>query len=150
MSMADAALSGYKAIQEKRMNPSDIYAGLLREQWDEYRRRYRPYEDELLGTVGNPMLLQQDIARSQDYVDSSFAGQAQSNERRLRGLGVTLDPQEQASYDKKLAVGKGLAEVDAGNKTVRRSTDRDLSLLTGGFLNYGRVDPAQRTMVAGV
>ena len=62
-------------------------------------------------------------------VDRAFDSQQRSQARRLRGLGIDLAPDEQASVDRQTGLARSLADVSAANLTTERVRDRQQALL---------------------
>jgi hypothetical protein len=103
---------------------SDSYAAMTRQQWADYISTFVPIENQLIDYAMNPQNVTNAMAEASRDVTSSFDAQAGSTARRLKGLGITLSPEEQAAQQRSFGLAKSLADVGAQNNardlTVRR------------------------------
>lgn len=105
------------------------FAALTRQQWDDYLRNYVPIENELINYATDPNQVQNAVLNARTAVDQSFDVQAGIQQRQLRGLGVTLAPDEQRAVERSTGLARSLADVSAANLTTQRVTDRQRSVL---------------------
>ena len=105
------------------------FAALTRQQWDDYLRNYVPVENELIRYATDPNVVSDAVMNARTAVAQSFDAQAGIQERQLRGLGVTLDGQEQRAVDRSTGLARSLADVTAANITTERVRDRQQALL---------------------
>jgi hypothetical protein len=108
---------------------SDTYAALTRLQWDDYLRNFVPLENEIIYQATSPQALNDAVMNARTDVANSFDAQQGIQERRLRGLGVALDQDEQQAVDRQTNLSHSLADVTAANMTTDRVQDRQRSLL---------------------
>lgn len=108
---------------------AQTFAALTRQQWDDYLRNFVPLENQIIEYATNPQTVQNAVTEARADVAGSFDVQQGINERRLRGLGLTLDADEQRASDRSLGLAKSLADVSAANITSGRVRDRQQSLL---------------------
>ena len=111
---------------------SDTYAHLVREQWQDYKTRFTPWEDHLINLANGQednLLSEQ---RASNAVNNSF-GLAQASLGRDRSrLGITLTDEEKAN-ETRLGAGLQSAATNAAVLKARlHAKDRDNSLLSGG------------------
>jgi len=107
-------------------------AGITREQWADYVKRFFPIEDELLSSYDNPDLLRQRVAEAKNLSGESFetATRGAQIEAGRYGLNLEDDP----AYQRTLNMNRTAAGVDVGNEVRRRIQQRDQEILTGGSL----------------
>lgn len=103
---------------------ADTFAALTRDQWATYVSTFVPLENQLIDYATDTTRPDQAMADASARVNAAFDAQAGSTDRRLRGLGVTLDADEQAAQRKAYGLSRSLADVGAQNLardlTVRR------------------------------
>lgn len=113
---------------------SRTFAAISRAQFEDYKRRYRPLENQLIAAYDNPNDRRRLIGEAQGLVTQGFANADAQFKRRAAGLGATLTPEQQQSYSRGQKLRQGLSQVQAVNSTTRRLRDRDLTLLGGSAL----------------
>lgn len=107
----------------------DQYARLTRQMWQSYVQNFIPIENDLIEYATNPDTVTNAVSRAREGVASSFEAQQGATQRRLFGLGVSLDQDEQKSLDRSSAISNSLADVDVANKTARQTRQRQQSIL---------------------
>lgn len=105
------------------------FAALTRQQWDDYLRNFVPLENLLIDYATSPQVVTDAVSNARADVAQSFDTQQGVTERRLRGLGLQLTPDEQRAQDRQMVLAKSLADVSAANLTTERVRDRQRSLL---------------------
>jgi len=95
----------------------DTYAALTRQQWADYVRTFVPLENQLIDYAMDPGKVKEAMQQASTNVTQSFDAQQASTQRRLKGLGVTLSPDEQAAQQRSFGLSKALADVQAQNLT---------------------------------
>lgn len=113
---------------------SRTFAAISRAQFDDYKQRYRPLERQLIGAFDNAADRQNLTGQATGFVNQGFANADAQFRRRSAGLGATLTPEQEQSYQRSQGLRQGLAQVQAVNSTTRQLRDRDLSLLAGNAL----------------
>lgn len=107
----------------------DQYARLTRELWTNYVQNFIPIEDKLIEYATSPETVTNAVSRAREGVASSFEAQKGTTQRRLMGLGVNLDPDEQQSFERSSAISNSLADVNVANQTARQTRQRQQSIL---------------------
>ena len=119
-------------VQQTR-RPKDFaqqtFASITRQQWDDYLRYYVPIENELINYATNPQTVQDAVMNARTDVDNAFDAQVGVDERRNRGLGISLAPDEQNAVDRSRGLARSLADVSAANLTTERVRDRQQATL---------------------
>jgi hypothetical protein len=108
---------------------SDLYAQLTREQWANYVNTFVPIENALIKYATDTTLPGQEMAKASADVNAAYTQQAGATARRLRGLGVTLSPEEQAAQQKQYGLSKSLADVQSQNVAGDLTRQRQQSIL---------------------
>lgn len=101
---------------------SDIYANLTRQQWENYVSTFVPIENQLIQYATDKSLPGQAMQEARTDVDSAYASQAGQQARKLQGLGIGLDPSQQAAATRATGLSHALASVQAQN------TARDITI----------------------
>ncbi len=112
-----------------QMSASDTFAALTRQQWNDYLSNFVPIENTMIQYATDPLTVQNAVAEARSDVAGSFAAQEGINARRLSGLGLTLNADEQKASNREMGLQKSLADVTAANITTERVTDRQRALL---------------------
>lgn len=103
---------------------ADTFAALTRDQWATYVSTFVPLENQLIDYATDAARPDQAMAEASTRVNAAFDAQQGATDRRLRGLGVALDADEQAAQRKSYGLARSLADVGAQNLardlTVRR------------------------------
>jgi hypothetical protein len=129
MPLGIAPTLGTVAQPLSRTSASDTFAALTRQQWDDYLRNFVPIENQMIQYATDPQVVSDAVMNARTDVEQSFEAQEGINERRMRGLGITLNADEQRASDRSLGLQKSLADVSAANITTDRVTARQQSLL---------------------
>lgn len=109
-------------------------AQLYRRDYDTYRRRFVPIEDELLDAYDNVGDRREAISTGLADISSSFARSQADLQDQLRSRGLALTPEQQAFQQRRSDFQRGVAEVTSINRTNRRFDERDRGLLTTGVV----------------
>lgn len=108
---------------------SDTYAALTRQQWDEYLRNFVPIENTLIEYATSPQAVSDAVMNARTDVANAFDVQQGVQERRQRGLGITLRADEQAAAERGSNLAESLADVTAANMAQNRVQDRQRGLM---------------------
>lgn len=107
----------------------DQYARLTRQMWANYVQNFIPIENDLIEYATSPDTVTNAVSRAREGVASSFQAQQGATKRRLMGLGVNLDQDEQQSFDRSSAIANSLADVNVANQTARQTRQRQQSII---------------------
>ena len=121
--------TGTAGMSGKPLSAQETFAALTRAQWDEYLTQYVPMENLMINYATDPNAVNEAVASARKNVGMSFDAQQGSNQRRLRGLGLTLDSDEQRAADRGTGLARSLADVSAANLTADRVRERQQSRL---------------------
>jgi hypothetical protein len=107
----------------------DAYAALMRDQWYTYVNTFVPIENKLIEYATSPTVVSDAMASASTDTTNAFDAAQAGAARRLRGMGVTLDADEQAASDKSYGLAKSLADVSAQNTAGAVARQRQQSIL---------------------
>jgi hypothetical protein len=105
------------------------YAALTRDMWAQWTTNFLPYENKLIEYASDPAQVDKAQATASQNVQQSFDAQQQATGRRLKGLGLTLDPEEQAAADRSSGLARSLADVNAQNVAGAQTRQRQQNIL---------------------
>lgn len=111
------------------LSAQETFAALTRAQWDEYLSTYVPLENMMINYATDPNAVNQAVSAARRDVGMSFDAQQGINQRRMRGLGLTLDADEQRAADRSSALARSAADVSAANLTADRVRERQQGLM---------------------
>jgi hypothetical protein len=129
VSSVAAGAMGNRGVRQPKDFAQQTFAALTRQQWDDYLSYYVPVENELIQYATDPDVVKNAVMNARTDVAQSFDAQVGADERRRRGLGVTLEADEQRAVDRSSSLARSLADVSAANLTTERVRDRQQSLL---------------------
>jgi hypothetical protein len=110
-------------------NAAQNYAALTRDMWAQWTANFLPYENKLIEYANDPTQVDKAQATASQNVQQSFDAQQQGTGRRLKGLGLTLDSEEQAAADQSYGLAKSLADVNAQNVAGAQTRARQQNIL---------------------
>jgi hypothetical protein len=109
---------------------SDTYAAITRQQWNDYLTQIGvPQENKLIQYATDPTVVSNAMSEAGSDVNDAFDRQAGANQRRLSGLGLSLNPEEQAVSDRTTKLARSAADVQAQNNARDQTIDRQQSII---------------------
>ena len=105
------------------------YAALTRDLWAQWTTNFLPYENKLIEYASDPGVVDEAQAAASENVGMAFDAQKGATQRRLRGLGLTLDADEQEAADRGYGLARSLADVTAQNVAGARTRARQQGVL---------------------
>lgn len=108
---------------------SQAFAALTRQQWLNYVNTFVPVENQLIQYATSPETVSNAMSQASENVQSAFQAQEGATARRLRGLGVSLSPEEQAAQTRSFGLSRALADVQAQNVAGDLTRQRQQSIL---------------------
>jgi hypothetical protein len=108
---------------------SDTFAQLTRQAWQDYQRDIVPYENELIAFANDPSVVTDAMTRAQGSVAAAFDRQEVTTNDRLRGLGLTLNADEERALTRSTGLSRGLTEVHAMNTAGQQTRALQRSLM---------------------
>lgn len=119
----------YGFNQGSKTYASDTYAAMTRQQWASYVSTFVPLENQLIQYATDPNVVSNNMAEASRDVNSSFDAQEGAFQRRVRGLGVTLDTDQQQARQRQTGLTRALADVNAQNAAGYTTRMRQQSIL---------------------
>jgi hypothetical protein len=114
---------------------SDTLASISRAQWEDYKARFVPLENQLIAGYNNAGDRATQMNSAVNLSGQAFDAAAGVQSRNLSRYGV--DTGIGAGATRSLGLGKAAATVDAMNTSRQHMNDRDQILLTGGISSRG-------------
>lgn len=108
---------------------SNLFATITRQQWSNYVNTFIPLENKLIDYATNPDTVKNAMSGASEDVNAAFDAQTGATERRLKGLGVTLDADEQGAQAKSTGLARSLADVGGQNVARDLTTQRQQQIL---------------------
>ena len=120
---------------DKSTGASGLRAQIAREQWADYKKRFQPIENRLLGYAKDPKAFaEKNKGLALERVQGAYDRAGPQTERRLESYGLQITPEMQDRIAKRLNYDRGLSQVQASNMSDRLSKDQTQGIISGGLL----------------
>lgn len=116
-----------------KQGASNLLGQLNRAQWEDWKRRYQPRIQELIGIATDAEAGSKAASLASSSMGQAFDSSARDAAHDRRSLGVQLSPREQAEQDRIHKVSRAAASVSAGNEARIAAQDRQQMVLAGGM-----------------
>lgn len=111
---------------------SDAYAAMTRQSWYDYMNTLGvPQENKLISYATDPNVVKDAMTEASSDVTGAFDRQQVATQRRLSGLGLTLNADEQQAADRSSSLARSLADVGAQNRVRDQTIARQQSIISG-------------------
>lgn len=112
---------------------SDILAGVTREMWEDYKKRFFPLEEQLMGmtTYKDPSLMEREVEKGQGRVEATFGSLWDTAVRRASSYGQSWDAAQYQANLNAHRLDKTAALADAANRIREKIMERDREIATG-------------------
>jgi len=107
----------------------DTYAALTRDQWAQYVSTFVPIENQLIKYATDPATVDNAMSEASSDVNKAYDAQQGSTQRRLAGLGVNLDADQQKAQQRSYGLSRSLADVGAQNTAGELTRQRQQSII---------------------
>lgn len=107
----------------------NMQADLTREQWNDYKNRFIPIQNELIDLSQNDTLLNQQLERNEENIDNSFRLSDLNNSVKRGRIGIDTAKTEQG--DNNSSLSKSLATASLNNETRQANEDLQTKIITG-------------------
>ena len=104
-------------------------ADLTRQQFEDYKNRFLPVQEELFGLATSDKLLNEQLERNGKNITTSFKQSEVAEAQRLGRYGLTPDETKQSTANTGLL--KSLTTASVNNETRESVDDLQNSILTG-------------------
>jgi hypothetical protein len=117
--------------QTGKHQASNTRADLARAQWDDYKTRFQPVENILLGAATGDERMDDFMGRSTENVNQQYDMADQAYKRGINRYGISPTPRQQQAHDKSFGLSKASTEVSLRNQTRSHIADSNLEMLSG-------------------
>lgn len=104
---------------------------LTRKEWDDYEKRFQPYDQKLINIATGKQDNEAAIANARGLASASFDIANNINYRNRSRLGLSTAADEMKSSMRLRDTNKTLAELSAVNNTRLAGEDRDMKIMSG-------------------
>lgn len=121
------------APQKSSRSYDETMSEITRQQYEDYQKRFLPYEQRLLDLASSDELLTNQLGRNVESVGQAFdtAAQTESMKNQRFGLGDTSTAQQKANT----GLEKALTLASVQNETRQAVGDIKQGILTGAVTN---------------
>lgn len=107
---------------------TNIQAGIARDRYNDWLKRYAPLEADVTRSLSDPAAreadMNQSLTRAGESVDQQFDVAQESLGREMRRYNATPTPDETASINRRMNLGRAATKINALNRTRAAATDR--------------------------
>lgn len=114
---------------------TDLLGRISRAQWNHYKATYLPAIEKAMGEIGNADVLNAEIARGEDQVNKTYSNLQADAQNNMAAYNTQLSPDQQQSFDRKIAFSKDKALGSVRNLTRDAKANRDMALIAGSAGN---------------
>lgn len=139
--MGESSIFGVGSSQ-KSLPTSDPIAmarqsKLIKEQWDDYKKRFQPVEDQLIndvsGTKYHTKYNQEGLDNAQGLVNTAYGAAKDMQERDQQRIGISYTPQQQQAMDSTMNIDQSRSLDNATNNARQADIDRKNTVISGGL-----------------
>jgi hypothetical protein len=128
--MPSYSIGNLKQLAGQRpLTAAQNFEALTREQWASYIGTFVPIENQLIAQAMDTRLPGQAMDAASEDVNASFDAQQGATQRRLRGLGLQLTPEQKAATERATNLNRSLTDVGAQNMARDLTVQRQQSIL---------------------
>lgn len=124
---------------------SDTFAALTRARWKDYVDTFVPIENQLIDYATNPETVTNAMSSASANMTDAFDAQEGAVGRRLKGLGLSLNEDEQMASDRSNSLARGLGDVQAQNLSRDMTMSRQQQILGNPAPDVARAAAAAGT-----
>jgi len=136
------ALPNQDPVKPTNMNDrgyaQKMNAYLNRQQWEDYKTRFAPVEDQLINETMGRELLDKRLGQVSAIADNSFDSSMVAAAQRMQRYGVSQDQQQSSNMQRNSDIQKSTAIADARNNTRTEVFDRNMDTIAGGSSAAGQ------------
>jgi hypothetical protein len=112
---------------------SQQFANVLMGQWQDYRARFVPYQNELLNTVNSRSMAEQDERFARTSVQQAFDAQRGAQTRDLGRMGVVMTAPQRAAVDQGAKLSASSQTVGSLNAARQHTLESDMAVMGAGM-----------------
>lgn len=121
-----------KPATPKKLSASETLAKIHREEWEDWKKRFKPRIEDLARQASTGELTTADINRADNSVIRSFDRAEGAEAARTSRLGIQRDARQTAASDRMLGLNEVATRASVRNNTRIAGQDRDMQILAGG------------------
>ena len=113
-------------------------AALIRTQWDDYKKRFRPVENKLIQDMGTGIhttFNQEGLETAQKSVNTAYGSAVDMQNRDMSRMGAANTVQQQQAMDTTVDINKSQSMDNATNSARQWDIDRKNAVISGGLGN---------------
>lgn len=112
---------------------SALLASVTREMWEDYKRRFFPLEEQLMGmtTYQDPGLMDREVEQGKSRTSAMYDSMWHTMEQSSRSRGQQWEPVEYQANLSAYRLDKTAALADAANRIREKIMQRDREIATG-------------------
>ena len=117
---------------------SERRAKLIRDQWNDYKKRFRPVENKLIADMGTGIhstFNQEGLDTARKSVNTAYGGAVDMQNRDMARMGLTNNAQQQQAMDTTVDINKSQSMDNATNSARQWDIDRKNAVISGGLGN---------------
>ena len=118
---------------------SETQAALARAEFEDYKKRFFPLEDELINRYDNKGLRDKAIAENTQGVRDAYQADRGIQQRRLSRYGVNLAPDQQRAINRQNQIGQVADVANVRNLTRDAYADLDEQILSGSSSSIAQI-----------
>lgn len=111
-------------------------AALVRDQWDDYKTRFQPVEDQLINDMGSGIHTRfnaEGVQRAQQGVETAFNSAKGSAMRDYSRMGQNVTGDQRKAMETGFNLEKSASMADATNTARQWDEDRRNAVMSGGL-----------------
>lgn len=110
---------------------SKTYSNLIREQYDDYRDRFLPYEQRLMSLADSTQLLDEQLGRITANNNSYYSGVGKQQDIMNQRYGLSQSADQKMNSSRNTDISRALSIAHAKNNTRIAHADMQNGILTG-------------------
>lgn len=114
-----------------RTGATDLLGKLSRAQWDDYKARFLPLLNQVIGLATDTTAPESAANRAMQATSDRFDGVEKTLQMNDERYGLQLSPEEMAQRQRKVRMAEAGSAVDAANKARQGTRDRQLEIMSG-------------------
>ena len=126
--------------QDSDSYAEDVYSDLIRAEYSDYEKRFKPVQDDYLDLATSTDLLDQQLGRISANTNKSYDMASLAKKHNLGRYGVTQSGEEESRNQKSNDLDASLSIANAKNSTRSHAYDRQQAMITGGAMPSIRAD----------
>lgn len=106
---------------------------IARAEWNDYKKRFRPIENELIGQIGDRSTYADAVTRSTESVSDTYQTGLGELDRNMARYGVTQSDIERADNARRYGLSRATSMAEAANRARSAVKNRNMQIMGGGL-----------------